>query len=255
MSSIKIAIVCFDTINDYEKNLNEEIASPETTLGILDNFLDIHLFLDSEKVSKSSSEIKYIFQVNNLEDNLITYEIFVINDLSFIHDVSLDADANLLIINLEDKDNLEDLQAIIDYINDSSRMEMKTYIIGIYKNKKNVVINQDEIKYLFEEQKLDYKSYQLEYNKNEGVDHICLYENKKFKGEEKKSSVKGSNKDKKYNKENTCNLMDVLEEIFMKLYNQKVNNQSDSVKSKDKKGYIFDEARSDSDSRADCLVF
>lgn len=255
MSSIKIAIVCFDTINDYEKNLNEEIASPETTLGILDTFMDIHLFLDSEKVSKSPSEIKYIFQVNNLEDNLISYEIFVINDLSFIHDVSLEADANLLIINLEDKDNLEDLQAIIDYINDSSRMEMITYIIGIYQNKKKIAINQDEIKSLFEEQKLDYKSYQLEYNKKEGVDHICLYENKKFKNEEKKCSVKGLNKEKKENKENTCNLMDVLEEIFMKLYNQKVDKQSDSTKLKDKKGFIFDEGRSDSDSRADCQVF
>lgn len=255
--STKIAIVCFDTINDYEKNLNEEIASPETTLEILDYFTDVHLFLDSEKIQKSSSEIKYIIQVNNLEDNLISYEIFVLNDLSFIHDVSLEADANLLFINLEDKNTLDDLEAIIDYINDSSRMEMTTYLIGLYKNKIKLIVNQDEIKNLFEDQKLDYKFYQLKFNKNEGPDHICLYENKKFKNIERKNSLKNHNKDKKGNIENNTNLMDIIEEIFMELYDKKVNNQSNgSKKSNSQKGYYnYDFGKSDSDSKAECQIF
>ena len=63
------------------------MLSLESPLRILDEFLGNQLFLESSKIQLNSSEIKYTFQTNFSENNII-FEIFVIYDLSYIHEIN-----------------------------------------------------------------------------------------------------------------------------------------------------------------------
>ncbi len=87
--SSKIRIVSFDINNNKE---NENIKLLDSSLRIFDEFMEIHLFLESEKIEKKCSEIKYSFIFNIPKENKIIYEIYVLKDIDFIHNISLEAD-------------------------------------------------------------------------------------------------------------------------------------------------------------------
>ena len=248
--SSKIRILCFDINNGYKKDLKENILELENPLRILDEFQDIHLFIDSEKIQIKSSEIQYKFLVNFSEKDNIIFEVIILNDLSFIHNISLNADANLIFINLENQNTLEQLEKVVDYIyNYCFSIEIITYLIGIYKNKINPLLDNESIESLFEDKELNCEIYQIKYNDNGNPKHICLYHNKEMKhnknGNKRK---KGSNNDNKDN----CNIIDIMEKILIKIYEKKINvkNINDNNNKDDK-----NKANSMSDSGKDCIIF
>ena len=160
--SSKIIIVCFDinsnnSHNEQDSNISIEDNRLESPTKIFDEFLEIHLFLESEKTIKISSEIQFTFSFKYSEENILTFEIIIINDLSFIHNVSLDADAYLVFTNLEDPKTSKQLEQITQYIKESSfSNQIKTYIIGIYKDKIIHTLNKESMHSYFEKQNLNY---------------------------------------------------------------------------------------------------
>ena len=249
--SSKIRILCFDINNGCKKDLKENILELENPLRILDEFQDIHLFFDSEKIQVKTSEIQYKFIVNFSEKNNIIFEIIILNDLSFIHDVSLNADANLIFINLENQNTLEQLEKVVDYIyNYCFSIEIITYLIGIYKNKINPLLDNESIESLFEEKELNCEIYQIKYNDKGSPKHICLYNNKEMKhnknGNKKKKTTNHDNKD-------NCNIFEIMEKILIKIYEKKLN-----IKNIKKNNINIDDnnkANSMSDSGKDCIIF
>ena len=261
-----IRIICFDINSgydeDFNKSLGENILALENPLRILNEFLEIHLFLESEKIRKSSSEIKYTFKFNFSEKNEIIFEIIVLNDLSFIHDISLDADAYLVFTNLENENTIIQLEKIIKYILESCSLEIKTYLVGIYKDKILSSLNKEILESYFEEEKLNCEYYQIKYrnNKNENennYNHLCIYECKYkiINKSERRYSQKEKEKERKnsINKKNELkNLIDVVENILIQIYEMK-NNVIFETKINKK----IDKERSDSDSgisRGNCIV-
>ena len=262
--SSTIKIVCFDINSGYDENINkslgENILALENPLRILNEFLEIHLFIESEKIRKSSSEIKYTFKFN-LEKKEIIFEIIVLNDLSFIHDISLDADAYLVFMNLENENTIEQLEKIIKYILESCSLEIKSFLVGIYKDKILPSLNKEALEGLFEEENLNYEYYQIKYGKNDNDDndnnynHDCIYEYnyRIINKEERRNSKKEKERKKSLTKTKELNnLIDTIEIILIYIYEAKNNVIFESKKNKS-----IDEESSTScgNSRSNCILF
>ena len=245
--SSTIKIVCFDINAGITKELKENEIDLENPIRILDEFIETHLFLEPKKTEKNSSEIKYSFLIN-FENYKIIYEIFVLKDLSFIHDISLVSDANLIFINLENENTLKQFEKIINYINDSCcRLDIKVYIVGIYKDKICPSLNKESIELFFDDQNLNSEMVQVKYNKNDGINHICMYGNKEM--------VKSKNEKKKMAKNNTNdNLTDIVEKIFLEIFEIKNNVVYDPKKRKFRKRSINDD-EGKSISQSQCYIF
>lgn len=244
----KIIIICFDINNDILKdNKDNNILILENPIRILDEFQEMHLFFESEKTQKNSTEIKYTFSVNILKNIQIIYEIVILRDINFIHDISLVSDANLIFINLEKESTIEQLDKIIHYINDSCcSFEIKTYVVGIYKDKIIPVLNKETIESLFDEQKFNCDFYQIKYNKSDGINHLCMYEQIESKNKKKKNIQQNLN----------GNIIDIVEKILIDLYEIKMSVIYEPKKKKfKKKSTKKDEGKNNCISGSNCNIF
>ena len=243
--SSKIIIVCFYINSGIKKDLKENKIELENPIRILDEFKESHLFLEATKSEKYSSEIKYSFHIN-FENNKIIYEIFVLKDLSFIHDISLVSDSNLIFINLENENTLKQLEKIINYINDSCcPLDIKLYIVGIYKDKIVPLLNKESIELFFEDQKLNSEMFQIKYNKNDSINHICMYDNKE----------KAKNKNNKISKKKkNDNLIDIVEKILIEIFEIKMSVVYEPKKRKFRKRSVKDD-EGKSISGSTCYIF
>ena len=173
-----IIIVCFDINSTFDynevnqfQNSEELTESPNT---ILNNFFYSHKLSKMEIKQLSDSELNYKFYLKLPEKTL--FQIRVINNLSFIQEIVLNADSFIIIINLEDANTNEKIKNIIRYMVDGCcSVDIKTYIIGIYKNRILEECKKEELEKLFSENNLNYDYFQAKYINNEN-EHFCLYE-------------------------------------------------------------------------------
>jgi len=251
----KINIVCFDINSVFDDNLNQSIdenkLALENPIRILDEFIESHKFLGSEKKRKKSSEIKYSFNFSLSNDYKISYEIVVLNNLSYIHKITSKSDACLVFINLENKNTISQLEKIVKYIIESC-VNAKTYLIGIYKDKIIPVLNKETLDTYFEEENLIYEYYQIKcenYDKErDRINHKCIEKkNSNSNHDEKKNNIPAKkNKSKRKNNVTENNLLDIVEACLIKIYENKMG--------------LFKEIRegdvkSNSNSKSGCNIF
>ena len=255
----KINIVCFDINSVFDDNLDQSLdennLALENPLRILDEFIESHNFLDSEKKIKKSSEIKYSFIFNLSNDYKISYKIVVLNNLSYIHNITSKADANLVFVNLENKNTITQLEKIVNYITESC-VNAKTYLVGIYKDKIIPVLNKESLDSYFEEENLIYEYIQIKcknYDKErDRINHKCKQKKSSNSNpdERKKNIPVKKNKSNKKNNDNNYesenNLLDIIELTFIKIYENKMGLSKEV-----KEG----ELKSNSNSRSHCNIF
>ena len=251
-----IRIVCFD-INcedeeDIEDIIKENLFALECPLRILDEFVDSKIFLESEKIQINSAEIKYIFQTN-FSENKIIYEIYVLYDLSYIHEISLDADAYLLFLNLEKNNTMKQLAYIMDYIIECCSIDVKTYVIGMYTDIIIPSLNKESIELYLEEENSNYEYYQINCKENSTINGV----EEKIVSKEEQNFL-SNNKYKIKNNKNKSNFdfIDIILIILRKIYEIKLNEiyepkhfRYSSFTSKEYQG------KSESNSTSNCFIF
>ena len=172
-------IVCFDLNGSYEGSyiatLEENKSLLESPLRIFDEFMETHLFLETEKTCENSTKITYNFRFSNDDSN--SFEIITLSDLSYVHNKCLESDGYLVFLNLEDHKTIELLEKIIKYVISCS-MEIKTYIVGLYKDKILSKLDKESLDSYLDDKNLDYEYYQIKYENNNKngfrKNHICI---------------------------------------------------------------------------------
>ena len=249
-----IKIVCFDINSDnnedFEETIKKNIFALENPLRIFDEFSENKKFLQAEKIQINSAEIKYIYNTN-ISENKIIFEIYVLYDLSYIHEISLEADAYLLFINLEKSNTIEQLSNIMDYIIECCSMDVKTYVIGIYNDIIIPNLNKESIKLFLGEDNFNFDYYQINSKKN----LINNQKEKKISNKEQEQFFLNNNKSQNKYKSN-FDLFDGILIILKKIYEIKMTEiyeprkfRYSSFNSKEYQG------KSDSNSTSNCTIF
>ena len=203
-------------------------------------------FLETTKRRINTSEFKYTFQTD-LYEKKIPLEIFVLYDLSYIHDISLYSDAYLLFINLEKGNTLEQLEKITKYILENCCMDKRIYIIGIYKDKIIPTLDKDLIEIYLDEKNINYEYYQIKYNINS---LIINNQDRKEKNEGCERNIRKKNKKEIKNdkKKTNLNLIDIVLTIIKQSYEMKKGDCNSNIKCKYEK-------KNECKSNCNCFIF
>ena len=189
----KLKILFFDLNNQQEKK-EEEKENELKSLNeiIIDKFIDEHIITekkinkDNEKPENNFISFNYDIQPKN-NINIILYNL---NSFNKTYSINLTVDAFFIIVDIENRNYYNKLINLISYIKDNCANEIKSYILGIYKNKNNIIneFQNDFIKTILDKKKFLY-NYQLVFfdkddkNKNliELLEDLFLqvYKNKK----------------------------------------------------------------------------
>jgi len=243
-------IVCFDINSTYEENQskpeNNSKEIKENPVRIFDKFFDAHKTVEKKKYKINNSELIYKFFVNLQENTL--FQIRIINDLSFFHEICFNADSYIIFINLEKSQTKEKLECLLEYINNNSCPGLiKTYIVGLYNNKIVQECQKDELEILFNENDgLLYEYFQIKINEEQNK-HFCFYEyinNKKYN-----DKVFLTKKIKDYN------FLEILEKIINNIYESKYYILIDPFKRKNKDKQIRFEKQEGNYSGVNCNIF
>lgn len=220
-------LICFDINSIREENQikqnddKEELI--EEPINFFNNFFSNHKSPNMTKTELSTSEMKYEFTLT-LPDSVL-FQIISINNLSFIHEISLEADAYLIFINLEDAKTVEKLEYLIRYITEScSSVDIITYIVGLYKEKILDVCNKEELENLFNEHNLVYDYFEIKYTGIKNQEHFCFYKYIEDKNYNDKAFFT-----KKFDEYQT---FEIFEKIMFEIYENKMNVKFDKFKRK-----------------------
>ena len=236
-----LLLICFDINSSHEENnkqKNHIENLPESPTRILDEFFLTHKSLKFEKEAVSKSKTSYKFNIKIPE--LTNVQIITINDLSFIHEICIDADGYLVFINLEDENFEKKLEFLIKYIGEYCSGEIKVYIVGLYKDKILKTFQNEEIN-------LNYEFFKVKYNMNDNnKEHICLYESNNNKNNDVKRSKKIIN-----DEGHEYKLQEIIEKIFINIYEVKMS----VIYLPDKKKFVKKGSKNENTSNSHCVIY
>lgn len=242
--------ICFDINSPYEENEienNSQEEQPENPNRIMKEFFSNHKLLKMEKKELKPSELKYKFNFNFNESESIFFHFIVINNLSFIHEISLEADGFVIFINLEDEKTPEKLELLLKYIAEGcGSVVTKIYIIGIYTKDILPSCQKEELENSIEEKNLNFEYHQIKYDMNDNNNkiHDCFYQNIISDNKEK-------NKKNKNDENYEYNLQEIIEIIMINVYEFKMS----VIYEPDKKKFVKKEEKNPDNSKSHCKIF
>ncbi len=117
-----------ELIDDQTNYLNLECPK-----RILEQYINENLINDFKKEEIDQFIIQYKFPYEINKDEFISINCDIIRNLSFSHKSALDSNGYIVFCNLESQETLELLDKIVNYIRENCSLNIKTYIVGVFK--------------------------------------------------------------------------------------------------------------------------
>jgi hypothetical protein len=140
----------------------------------------------------------------------------------------MQADGYLVFINLEDENLENKLEDLIRYIKEGCSESIKIYFIGLYKDAILPSCKKENLENLFNEKNLYFEIFQVKYDMNDNFNkaHNCLSEalKKDDSNNKKKNQLNISEEKHEYK------IQEMIEIIFIKLYENKMGVIYDTIK-------------------------
>ena len=223
-----LLLICFDINNSHAENKENDNTEnlPESPFRIMSEYFSNHKYSNLERQEISNSKISYKFKVELKE--VSSFYLFIISDLNFIHEICMEADGYLVFINLEDKDLEKKLKFLIRYIKEGCSEQTKIYFVGLYKDVILPDFQKEKLENLFNEKNLYFEIFQVKYDMNDNFNkaHNCLSEalKKDDSNNKKKNQLNISEEKHEYK------IQEMIEIIFIKLYENKMGVIYDTIK-------------------------
>ena len=132
-----ITINFFDINGEYEENVpvnTEKIfLLLDCPIRIIDQYINDNFIQDVKKYTKDQFILQYQFGYQLKKNVNIIINCDIINNFSVSHSGTLDSNGYIVFCNLENKNILELLEKIVDYIKENCSLNIKTYIIGVFE--------------------------------------------------------------------------------------------------------------------------
>ncbi len=193
-----IKVIFFDINGEYKEDVNvdseKNFLQLESPSRIIDQFLSDHCPQDLNKKTIDKYITQYEFSYIMKGKYTVKANSQIINNFSVSHHSIVDSNAYIVFCNLEKESTLELLKKIMDYINDNGSINVKTYIIGVFKENIDDDKTYSKMQNFLGDIGLDYEYYEMYLGEKDKYQMIC----------------------KEY--ENTETMSNVFEKIFQNIY-------------------------------------
>jgi len=133
----KIKIHIFDINGEYEENTpvdnQKNLLLLDSPIRIIDLYFSQNVCPDLKKNTDDQYKIEYEFSYEIKENSLISICCDIINNFSVYHQGTLESNGYIVFCNLENKLTFELLEKMGEYIKENCSINVKTYIIGVFK--------------------------------------------------------------------------------------------------------------------------
>ena len=132
-----ITINFFDINGVYQENVpvkaEEMFLFLDCPMRIIDQYISENFLQDVKKEAEDQFIIKYKFSYEIQKNLMISIKCDIINNFSVSHSGTLDSNGYVVFCNLESQNTFELLQNILEYIKENCSINVKTYVIGVFK--------------------------------------------------------------------------------------------------------------------------
>jgi len=132
-----ITINFFDINGEYEENatVNSEkiFLLLDCPIRIIDQYINDNFIQDVKKYTKDQFILQYQFGYQIKKDVNIIINCDIINNYSVSHSGTLESNGYIVFCNLENKNTLDLLDKLVDYIKENCSINIKTYVIGVFE--------------------------------------------------------------------------------------------------------------------------
>ena len=225
-----ILITFFDINGEYRNDVFPDIEKNflflDNPMRIIEQYINENFIQDIKKQTEDQFVIRYKFSYEIEQNTFILVNCDIISNYSLSHQSTLYSNGYIVFCDLERNSTLDLLDKIIDYIRENCSINVKTYIIGIFKE------NIDEK-----------NSYQNMLNFLDGIDFEYDYY-EMYLGDKNKFSIIS----KEY--ENSKTMDEIFKTVFKEIYESGYGPRTIKSK-KSQKLKDGDEHR----SRGNCNIF
>ena len=162
-NSIKIDF--FDINGEYNEDVEVDIANNflliDSPMRILEQFINENFLQDLKKDCEDKYIIKYSFSYKISKKKKININCNIINNFSVSHSDTLESNGYFIFCNLENAKTLDLLDKLIDYILEYGGCKIKTYIIGVYKEKIDESLNYNNMTNFLNKNDFEYNYYEM----------------------------------------------------------------------------------------------
>ena len=134
-TSIKLNL--FDINGEYQENsiinFEKNILNIDSPFRILEQYIKENSINDLQKKTDDRFVIEYNFSYEIQPNVRISINCDIINNFSVSHQGTLDSQGYIVFCNLENDKISELLEKMIDYIRENCSINVKTYVIGVFK--------------------------------------------------------------------------------------------------------------------------
>jgi len=132
-----ITINFFDINGEYKENVEVNTEKIflllDCPIRIIDQYINDNFIQDVKKYTKDQFILQYQFGYQIKKDVNIKINCDIINNFSVSHSGTLESNGYIVFCNLENKDTLDLLEKIVDYIKENCSLNIKTYVIGVFE--------------------------------------------------------------------------------------------------------------------------
>ena len=155
----------FDINGEYNEDVEVDITKNflllDSPMRILEKFINENFLQDLKKNCEDKYIIKYSFSYKISKKKKISINCNIINNFSVSHSDTLESNGYIIFCNLENAKTLDLLEKLIDYILEYCGCGIKTYIIGVYKEKIDESMNYNKMTNFLIRTNFEYNYYEM----------------------------------------------------------------------------------------------
>jgi hypothetical protein len=133
-----ITINFFDINGEYREDaivdLKQNFLLLDSPIRIIEQYINDNFLQDLQKKTEDQFVVQYKFSYEIDKNVFIPINCDVINNFSISHQGTLDSNGYIVFCNLENENTFVLLEKIVDYIRECCSINIKTYIIGVFKD-------------------------------------------------------------------------------------------------------------------------
>ena len=162
MSSSPIKITFFDIngqyANEKKEDLNKNALLEDSPIRILEKYLKENSIQFKKGIVDDLKNYSFVLEFKN---RVISFDCYILDNFSVVHQSIVYVNYYIIFCNLDNKDILEFLEKLIEFIKEFYSVNAKIFIIGVFKESIDEDKTYENMKQILDEKHINYEYYEM----------------------------------------------------------------------------------------------